>query len=204
MMGKILLREQDKMNHTPRSVRPPEISRPQCPECGEEYSPQDGAVVPDLVPVTSADYWLRDRVMFPTPYRKWTCLDCDVSTHTIEIDLQTFHELTDDSADKVDYIAQREAQTAQRSVKTKTGGASIRMPSREDMTVSPELATIIGSGPQTRPEAMGKFWAYIKSHRLQDKTNPRLIHADEKMRTLFGKDSATLFEIAGVLSKHLV
>ncbi len=68
---------------------------------------------------------------------------------------------------------------------------------------SPQLAAVIGTDPVARPEAVKKLWEYIKAHNLQDPKDKRTIVADDKLRAVFGKDSAGMFELAGLLGKHL-
>ena len=68
---------------------------------------------------------------------------------------------------------------------------------------SAQLAAVIGSEPVARPEAVKKLWAYIKEHNLQDPKDKRTIVADDKLRAVFGKDSAGMFELAGLLGNHL-
>ncbi len=54
-----------------------------------------------------------------------------------------------------------------------------------------------------RSEAVKKIWDYIKANGLQDAQNKRAINADEKLRAVFGKDQVTMFELAGIVGKHL-
>ncbi len=68
---------------------------------------------------------------------------------------------------------------------------------------SAALAAVIGSEPVARPEAVKKMWEYIKAHNLQDPKDKRTILADDKLRAVFGKDSAGMFELAGILGNHL-
>ncbi len=65
------------------------------------------------------------------------------------------------------------------------------------------LAAIIGSTPMPRTEVTSKIWAYIKKNKLQDAVNKRMINADEKLRALFGKAQASMFELTKFVSKHL-
>ncbi|CAM4176914.1 DM2 domain-containing protein [Paracidovorax anthurii] len=62
---------------------------------------------------------------------------------------------------------------------------------------------MIGTEPVARPEAVKKMWDYIKAHNLQDPKDKRTIVADAKLREVFGKDSVGMFELAGILGKHL-
>ena len=48
-----------------------------------------------------------------------------------------------------------------------------------------------------------KLWDYIKANGLQDATNKRAINADALLLPLFGKPQVTMFEIAGLVGKHL-
>lgn len=68
---------------------------------------------------------------------------------------------------------------------------------------SAELAAVIGSDAVSRPEATKKLWDYIKANGLQDAGDKRKINADAKLAPVFGKPQVTMFEIAGVLGKHL-
>ena len=78
----------------------------------------------------------------------------------------------------------------------KTGAAAGKAPSAP-------LAAVIGPEPVARPEAVKKLWVYIKEHNLQDPKDKRTIVADDKLRAVFGKDSAGMFELAGILGNHL-
>ena len=68
---------------------------------------------------------------------------------------------------------------------------------------SPDLAAVIGAEPVARTEAVKKMWDYIKANGLQDATNKRAINADAKLLAVFGKPQITMFELAGILGKHL-
>ncbi|MGH6624037.1 MAG: SWIB/MDM2 domain-containing protein [Burkholderiaceae bacterium] len=65
------------------------------------------------------------------------------------------------------------------------------------------LAAIVGSTPMPRTEVTSKIWVYIKKNKLQDAVNRRMINADEKLRALFGKGQASMFELTKYVSKHL-
>ena len=78
----------------------------------------------------------------------------------------------------------------------KTTAASGKQP-------SPALAAVIGGDAVSRPEATKKLWDYIKAHGLQDAADKRKVNADAKLEPVFGKPQVTMFEIAGVLGKHL-
>jgi DNA topoisomerase-3 len=68
---------------------------------------------------------------------------------------------------------------------------------------SAALAAVIGTDNVLRTEATKKIWDYIKAQGLQDPADKRSIKADAKLQAVFGKPSATMFELAGILGKHL-
>jgi DNA topoisomerase-3 len=71
------------------------------------------------------------------------------------------------------------------------------------LTPSAELAAVIGNEPVARTEVIKKMWDYVKANGLQDATNKRAINADAKLRPVFGKEQITMFELAGIVGKHL-
>lgn len=72
------------------------------------------------------------------------------------------------------------------------------------LTVSADLAAVVGDGPMPRSEVVKKIWEYIKSNDLQNPANKRNILADEKLKKVFdGKDEVTMFEMTKLVSKHL-
>ena len=68
---------------------------------------------------------------------------------------------------------------------------------------STELAAVIGTDAVARTEVIKKLWDYIKANGMQDATNKRAINADAKLKAVFGKDQVTMFELAGIVGKHL-
>lgn len=72
------------------------------------------------------------------------------------------------------------------------------------MTVSADLAKVVGAGPMPRSEVVKKLWVYIKKNDLQDPKNKRNILADEDLKKVFGgKGTVTMFEMTKLVSKHL-
>ncbi|MEI6732698.1 MAG: DNA topoisomerase III [Comamonadaceae bacterium] len=68
---------------------------------------------------------------------------------------------------------------------------------------SPALAAVIGMDAVARPQVIKKLWDYIKANGLQDAANKRAINADAKLLPVFGKPQITMFELAGIVGKHL-
>ncbi len=71
------------------------------------------------------------------------------------------------------------------------------------LTPSEALAAVIGAAPSARTEVVKKLWTYIKKHNLQNPKNKRNILADDKLQKVFGKKEVTMFELAGLIGKHL-
>ena len=68
---------------------------------------------------------------------------------------------------------------------------------------SAELAAVVGTAPIPRTQVIKKLWEYIKANGLQDTVNRRNINADDKLLKIFGKPQVNMFEMAGLISKHL-
>lgn len=71
------------------------------------------------------------------------------------------------------------------------------------LTPSHALAAVVGAQPLPRTEVVKKLWDYIKQHNLQDAANKRMINADTKLLEVFGKPQVSMFEMAGLIGKHL-
>src|SRR6478736_2997379 len=71
------------------------------------------------------------------------------------------------------------------------------------LTPSPQLAAVVGSAPLPRTEVVSKLWAYIKKNKLQDSVNKRMVNADAKLKEIFGKPQVSMFEMAGLIGKHV-
>jgi chromatin remodeling complex protein RSC6 len=72
------------------------------------------------------------------------------------------------------------------------------------MTISADLAEVVGKGPMPRSEVVKKLWVYIKKNDLQDAKNKRNINADDALKKVFGgKATVSMFEMTKLVSKHL-
>jgi upstream activation factor subunit UAF30 len=71
------------------------------------------------------------------------------------------------------------------------------------LTPSAALASIVGDKPLPRTEVVKKMWDYIKKGGLQDAVNKRMINADAKLKEVFGKAQVSMFEMTGLVGKHL-
>jgi chromatin remodeling complex protein RSC6 len=68
---------------------------------------------------------------------------------------------------------------------------------------SPELAAVVGSEAMPRTEVTKRLWDYIKAHKLQNPANKRNVLCDDKLKAVMGKDEVTMFEMTGLVGKHL-
>ena len=71
------------------------------------------------------------------------------------------------------------------------------------VTLSSELADLIGQGPMPRTEVIKKVWDYIKEHKLQDQKNKRMINPDAKLGKVIGNEQISMFQMTAKVSKHL-
>jgi upstream activation factor subunit UAF30 len=71
------------------------------------------------------------------------------------------------------------------------------------LTPSAALAAVVGSAPLPRTEIVSKLWTYIKKHKLQDSANKRMVNSDDKLKGIFGKSQVSMFEMAGLIGKHV-
>ena len=74
---------------------------------------------------------------------------------------------------------------------------------QKPLTPSAELAVIVGKEPLSRGQVVAKVWEYIKKHDLQDPSDRRKINADAALKTIFGKDSCSMFEMNKYIAAHL-
>ena len=96
--------------------------------------------------------------------------------------------------------AKRPAAKAKKPATKRKPNAAFMKP----MTPSATLAAVVGNSPMPRTEVTSKLWGYIKKNNLQDKTNRRMINADDKLREVFGgKKQVSMFEMTKRVAKHL-
>lgn len=72
------------------------------------------------------------------------------------------------------------------------------------LTVSSDLAVVVGKGPMPRSAVVKAMWVYIKKHNLQDPAKKTNIRADANLKNVFGgKAVVNMFEMNKLISKHL-
>jgi chromatin remodeling complex protein RSC6 len=95
---------------------------------------------------------------------------------------------------------------AKKAAPTKAAKKPARKPNAafmKPLTPSTALASIVGDKPLPRTEVVKRMWDYIKKAKLQDAVNKRMINADAKLKEIFGKAQVSMFEMTGLVGKHL-
>jgi len=90
-----------------------------------------------------------------------------------------------------------------KTAKKKGGGRRPNAAFMAPVTPSATLSEVVGSKPIPRTELTKKLWAYIKKNGLQDKTNRRMINADDRLRPIFGKAQVSMFDMTKLVNKHV-
>jgi len=93
----------------------------------------------------------------------------------------------------------QEAGAKKAATKERKEGVGIHAPVKP----SADLAEIVGEGSIPRSDVISKVWDYIRKHDLQNPADKREILADDKLKKIFGKDKATMFEMNKFISAHL-
>jgi len=96
-------------------------------------------------------------------------------------------------------VPAKKAAVKKAPAKKRTPNAAFMKP----LTLSAALAAVVGDKPLPRTEIVSKLWVYIKAKGLQDKVNKRMINADDKLKAVFGKPQVSMFEMAGLIGKHV-
>lgn len=100
-------------------------------------------------------------------------------------------------------VAAKKVATKSAAVKVAKPKAPRKTTPGTGMKPSDALAAVIGAEPIARTQVIKKLWDYIKAENLQDAANKRAINADAKLLPVFGKAQVTMFELAGIVGKHL-
>ena len=96
-------------------------------------------------------------------------------------------------------VAAKKPAAKKAPAKKRTPNAAFMKP----LTLSPALAAVLGDKPLPRTEIVSKLWVYIKANKLQDSVNKRMINGDAKLKAVFGKAQVSMFEMAGLIGKHV-
>lgn len=95
------------------------------------------------------------------------------------------------------------AKTAPKKAAAKSTGRKPNAAFMAPLTPNATLAGVVGNKPLPRTEIVKKVWDHIKKNGLQDKTNKRMINADDKLKPLFGKAQISMFELAKIVNNNI-
>ena len=84
--------------------------------------------------------------------------------------------------------------------------ATKKQTSAKQGLASEQLQAVVGAKKIGAVPARKKFWAYVKKKGLQDKKDGRKINLDSTLKALVGggKKQINMFDVAKIVSKHLV
>ncbi|KAJ0404030.1 hypothetical protein ATCC90586_001328 [Pythium insidiosum] len=83
------------------------------------------------------------------------------------------------------------------------GGSSSGGAFNMKLSLSPELAEVVGADMMARPQIVKALWEYIREHDLQDPQNKRVIRLDERLRNVFQRDTVTMFSVNKYVKRHV-
>jgi len=70
------------------------------------------------------------------------------------------------------------------------------------VSLSPELASVVGAPALSRPEVMRRLWAHFRDRGLLNPDDKREVLFDAKLQEMFGTASTKMFEIHSLLTPH--
>ena len=76
--------------------------------------------------------------------------------------------------------------------------------SPEKFRLSPELQAVLCVLSDSRSAVIMALWQYIKSQRLQDSQDFRLVHCDDKLKSVFGVEQFPFNTLPDLLHRHLL
>ena len=101
----------------------------------------------------------------------------------------------------VTFAAVRDAYQRQVAGMLRGGIDAVQIETCQDLLQA--KAAVIGAKPVPRTEVTKKVWEYIKKNKLQDEVNKRMINADAKLKEIFKKAQASMFEMTKLVNDHL-
>lgn len=112
--------------------------------------------------------------------------------------------ITDDSVMDVSVVTKKDVATKKKAISKKLAEEGpVCTTNLPELILSPALQKVVGKGPMPRSEIVTKLWQYIKANELQDKVQRRNINCNPALKKVFGKDTLSMFEMAGLIGKHL-
>lgn len=178
------------------------------PECNGTVSiPKKGEKLPEEMPNCPAigcDGKIKQRMSrWGKPFFSCTNYpDCDVIVNRLEdLEIKYAHHPKTPSVKKSP--SKRWGKKGDKE-DTKGNGKGKSKRTSSTFELSKELSDLLGEKRLSRGDVTKKVWDYIKSKKLQDPKNKRLITPDAKLAKVFGSsDPVDMFKLSGILGKHL-
>lgn len=86
--------------------------------------------------------------------------------------------------------------TVSRARRSRSISQALVMPDRA-------LAKIVGDYPQPRTEIISKIWDHVRSRRLQDPDDRRIIRTDAVLEDLSGEEEIHMLDLGGIVADHV-
>lgn len=88
--------------------------------------------------------------------------------------------------------------------KSASGGGAMRGGLAQKVKPDALLAAVVGPDETTRAEITKRIWDYVRTNKLQDEQDRRMIHADKKLLPVFdGKEKVSMFEMTKLVNQHV-
>ncbi|KAG5219899.1 SWI/SNF complex component [Salix suchowensis] len=73
----------------------------------------------------------------------------------------------------------------------------------EQFKVAPELAAVLSIKEESRVGVIQALWNYVKVQGLQDKSNRRIVRADDALKPIFGVESVPFHKLPEIVNRYL-
>ncbi|KAL0587125.1 hypothetical protein ABG067_003183 [Albugo candida] len=78
-----------------------------------------------------------------------------------------------------------------------------KSPFDAELSLSPELAAVMGTDRMSRPQIVKELWNYIRANNLQDPNDKRRIVFDAQLKSVFQREAATMFTLNKYIKRHV-
>ncbi|MFV0341226.1 MAG: type I DNA topoisomerase [Parachlamydiaceae bacterium] len=105
---------------------------------------------------------------------------------------------------KAPAAAKKSSTTAKKTAAKKPKAKAKSTRTQAELTLSPELAAVLGTSTSTRADVLKNIWEYIRNHNLQNPKDKRVIVPDDKLAKVFGtKEGVNMMAMAKILVSHM-
>lgn len=112
-------------------------------------------------------------------------------------------EESEDDAEEASSSSRKTKKGKKTAQKRTKGGSGRGGAFNAELSVSPELAAVVGSNMMSRPQIVKKLWEYIHDQQLQDPNDKRTILLDDTLRGVFRRDKVTMFSMNKYVKRHV-